>query len=505
MLFFEPFRNQVIKEIEWWQKNPRAKILLKEISKKETLLRNALISDAPFISEKRVNLDHLQEVMLWLDSFKEMTPPNEDDEEIELTPQQKEEVLPYIFNEDGIFTLKFNDFNDLKFNINKTELGSSEYKSGLKDINPNEEINLNKILKIEDFSDSKLEIGYVNKETKTRHRAIPRYSFIGNKIELFNPTKISKINEYFDINSENRTVLLKKNKQIEIKHNLIIPSGYKLIMKEGSSIYFQRNAGLIIKGELLIEGSSQFPVIINGVNNGQDSWAGVLVLAQGNPVYINNLIMKGGSGIFDNFKFRGAFTISNSEVEILNSSFSSNQSEDTLNLVQVRGLLDNIKIFNTPSDGLDIDFGDIIVNNVTFENIGKNTGADAIDMSKSIVKIKDSTIINVTDKGVSVGEASICEIENIRISDVLVGLTSKDSSKLTVNSAHLSNIGLSSAMAYRKKSQHNGASLVIKDINTTNENYISQENSFMLINNHLIKNKKVNVDKLYEEIMFSLK
>ena len=215
--------------------------------------------------------------------------------------------------------------------------------------------------------------------------------------------------------------------------------------------------------------------------------------------------MQGGSGIFGKLRYRGAFTIHGATLKISNSSFSSNQSEDALNLVQVKGELNNIQIFDTPSDGLDIDYGDLIINQIELVNIGKNTGADAIDMSKSFVEINDAVIRNVTDKGVSIGEGSICKINEINISNALVGIASKDSSKAYVNFAQMSNIQLSSAMTFRKKAHYNGGYLNISDIETNNEGYISQENSVLQIGEVIIKTKKINIDKLYDETMLSIK
>ena len=97
--------------------------------------------------------------------------------------------------------------------------------------------------------------------------------------------------------------------------------------------------------------------------------------------------MNGGNGIGHGVKHRGAFTINKSNIVIQNSLFENNFSEDTLNLVQVKGSLKNITIQNSPSDGLDIDYGEVIISNSKFLNIGKSTGADAIDMSNQKLRL----------------------------------------------------------------------------------------------------------------------
>jgi len=503
MLFNKKFRQKVIEELVWWKNHPEANLLLNEISEKEASLRRSLISDAPFISKYYVTIDHLDEVIKWLNAYSRSE--NADfAEKITLTSEQAE-VLPYVSNQNGVFILNFNKFDESRFSVQEISISNGDFITALDLKDLNESKNLNEILKKEVFSDVKLNISYIDKITGTYNKATPRYSYMGNQKDIFPTLDIDKIKNYFKLDIPAREIILEKGKQIKLDHSLTMPKGFKLIFEEGSSIYFSKGAGLIVNGELSIKGSDKYPVTLNGINNEQESWSGVLVLAKDEHVNINYLRMQGGSGIFGKLRYRGAFTIHGATLKISNSSFSSNQSEDALNLVQVKGELNNIQIFDTPSDGLDIDYGDLIINKIELVNIGKNTGADAIDMSKSFVEINDSVIRNVTDKGVSIGEGSICKINEINISNALVGIASKDSSKAYVNFAQMSNIQLSSAMTYRKKSHYNGGYLNISDIETNNEGYISQENSVLQIGEVIIKTKKINIDKLYDETMLSIK
>ena len=100
--------------------------------------------------------------------------------------------------------------------------------------------------------------------------------------------------------------------------------------------------------------------------------------------------MVGGNGIFNGISHRGAFTVHNANVNINNSTFTGNLSEDTLNLVQVKALLNNITISDSKSDGLDVDYGDVKIVNSNFINIGSMSGADAVDVSKTNLIIETS-------------------------------------------------------------------------------------------------------------------
>ena len=215
--------------------------------------------------------------------------------------------------------------------------------------------------------------------------------------------------------------------------------------------------------------------------------------------------MNGGNGVINSVTHRGAFTINKSNITIQNSLFENNFSEDTLNLVQVKGNLRNITIQNSPSDGLDIDYGEVIISNSKFLNIGKLTGADAIDMSKSKVQINDVIIKNTTDKGISIGEDSNAKISDLFISSAFAGIVAKDSSEVNAKDLFFRNIEFADTMAYRKKPQFNGASMYIKNLNTSLGNHIVQKNSKIVVEGIKIKPQKIDIESLYENSMRSVK
>ena len=68
-----------------------------------------------------------------------------------------------------------------------------------------------------------------------------------------------------------------------------------------------------------------------------------------------------------------------------------------------------LKIDQIQSDGVDIDFGNLIFDNIYCTNI-KN---DCLDLSNSTFEGKNLYAKNVNDKGLSVGENSQGYIENL--------------------------------------------------------------------------------------------
>jgi len=401
--------------------------------------------------------------------------------------------------------LSFNNFDEKKYTLEEIKLTYKEETYFLSPEIKKITFNLNEALNTKDLTGVDLSITFLNNYEKSKHRAIPFFRYIGDEIKVFENSDLKKLSEIFLIDDKNKKITLKSNSKITFEETIILPKNYELIIEEGSALKFSANNGMVVNGGLQINGSIDNPIQISGDKKSNGFWSGILVLANASPVRINYLNFRGGTGIFPKAQFRGAFTVVNSNLEIKNSYFSFNRSEDAVNLNQVIGELDNIFISNTPSDGLDIDFGNIDIKKITLNDIGTDSGADAIDMSKSRVTIDDAIIKQVTDKGLSVGENSYCTIANIEIDQALVGFSSKDSSELIIENAKLFDIEMASAMAYRKKSHHTGGLIKIHKISTENEKYIAQNKSVMTIENKKISTQKVNVEELYSNIMLSVK
>ncbi|MDB9810509.1 hypothetical protein OAC05_05635 [Planktomarina temperata] len=192
-------------------------------------------------------------------------------------------------------------------------------------------------------------------------------------------------------------------------------------------------------------------------------------------------------------------------MKIYNSTFSDNHSEDALNLVEVRGLLDRVTITNTKSDGLDVDYGDIEITNSRFTNVGKSTGADAIDVSKTHLDIRSSFVSDVTDKGISVGENSKAIISDVIIHNAFVGVVAKDSSEISMVNSYLSSMRFADTMAYTKKSHFSGGSIAAENLQATLNKHIVQSKSSSVINGENIKSAKIDIQELYDTVMESIK
>ena len=78
-------------------------------------------------------------------------------------------------------------------------------------------------------------------------------------------------------------------------------------------------------------------------------------------------------------------------------------------------------------------------------------GGDGIDTSGSRVKIHNIYMKDIYDKSFSIGEKSKVDIKNSYITDVGVGIVSKDESKTISENNNIKNYKLAKYLAYNKK------------------------------------------------------
>ena len=69
----------------------------------------------------------------------------------------------------------------------------------------------------------------------------------------------------------------------------------------------------------------------------------------------------------------------------------------------------------------------------------QNAKNDCLDLMMSEVKIQNSKLIGCGDKGISVGENSKINIQNLSIKNSNIGLAAKDNSKITAKNMTFKN------------------------------------------------------------------
>ena len=163
-------------------------------------------------------------------------------------------------------------------------------------------------------------------------------------------------------------------------------------------------------------------------------------------------------------------TFNNSSIKVNNG-----KCEDSLNIVNSEGVIENIEITNAISDGLDVDFSDINFGNISI----MKSGNDCLDVSAGNYYIKKVNAIKCGDKGVSVGEKSNMNIETLIVADAFIGLSSKDLSITSIKHNIQENVKNCFEVS-QKKQEFGGSKLIIGHLDC-NKNIIDI-NSRILVN-----------------------
>jgi len=500
----------VINELEWWQNSQQAEKLIKKLNKHSEDIKKLLINEAPFLGEFKISLDHVEQLKEWLvrlDSEEDelmIDKPSKND----LSLQKYNEPLLIVERSGGILSGKIRRFNKDKYKMFEIEYKDKEQKIKMPINNSftNKELSdfINSTyLGYELSGNPKILLHYKLKEASQRTFSRPMsIGFSSDASYLIKPNLIHEIRHYFKYDEATNTFYLEENKTINLPETLRLPKGYNLRLSKGSEIFFSNKVGLIVNGSLFVDGELGSEVLLYGSTS---DWGGLLVNSYGKKSIIKYLNVFGGTGVFDGIPIRGSVTFNNGTVHIEHSKFKRNQAEDALNLNQVFATLNFIQISNTKSDGLDADFSNVSISNVEFLNIGRQSGADAIDISRTTLDAKDLKIQNVTDKGISVGEASKGLLDNVKINNTMVGIVVKDSSEVATKNIDLSSVGLVDYMAYNKKQHYGAAKLKITEDNKNAARIIAEHGSIVYLNEELVPTRDVNVEKMYNSFMKSVK
>lgn len=156
----------------------------------------------------------------------------------------------------------------------------------------------------------------------------------------------------------------------------------------------------------------------------------------------------------------GCLTFYNVIFEDVNIKTSKQSCEDSLNIMNSTGQLNEINIRDSLFDGFDIDFSNLIINNINVFN----SGNDCLDISNSSISIKSVKLNICSDKGISIGELSQVEMEEVQITNSKIAISVKDSSQSIVENLSANNVEYCYTL-YRKKQEFGPSKLIIQNLN----------------------------------------
>ena len=266
-----------------------------------------------------------------------------------------------------------------------------------------------------------------------------------------------------------------------------------LHIEENTKLKFDSNAYLIVKGAINAIGGEKDSIVLDAKDN---TWKGLYVLNANNKSNLKNVLIANTSALSDGMLgLTGGVTFYNSDVNIDSTNFLNSSAEDALNIVKSNFSIKNTKIQNSRSDSLDSDFSTGMISNS--EVLGSD--GDALDFSGSTVGIHKTKISNIKDKAISAGEASNITAEQVEISNVGVGIASKDGSKTTANNCSVKNYKLYAVMTYTKKDFYGNPSLSIENCDIEGGMpFFSQNGSTLMFNKEIIASHYLDVKNLYK-------
>lgn len=159
----------------------------------------------------------------------------------------------------------------------------------------------------------------------------------------------------------------------------------------------------------------------------------------------------------------GCLTFVDSKLDISKIYVNNSKCEDALNIIRSEGKINEIKISNSISDGLDIDFSKIFIKNL----YSKNSKNDCADFSYGNYKINKVVLENCGDKGISIGEGSNINSNLININQSNIGIAAKDSSEFFSNNVKINNSKICLS-AYNKKQEFGGGYMNIENFKCEN-------------------------------------
>lgn len=131
----------------------------------------------------------------------------------------------------------------------------------------------------------------------------------------------------------------------------------------------------------------------------------------------------------------GCLNIYNMEFNNAKIEVSGGGCEDSINIMNSKGNIDSIGVYNAFSDAIDFDFSGIEILNIKVDTAGN----DCLDVSGGKYRFKNANLNNCVDKGLSIGEMSDVYVDNILVDNSDIGISIKDMSKLNLEFSSINN------------------------------------------------------------------
>jgi len=166
---------------------------------------------------------------------------------------------------------------------------------------------------------------------------------------------------------------------------------------------------------------------------------------------------------FNSNGMTGCLNIYNSTFDDTKIHVKGGQCEDSLNIISSIGKIDQIIVSESYSDAIDFDFSNIFIR----DTLVNDAGNDCLDLSGGRYTLIQATLRSCNDKGISVGEKSILNVENVDLVKSNIGISVKDLSSLDANKVIIIESPIC-IEAIQKKQEFGGGYAKVVNINCSN-------------------------------------
>lgn len=258
---------------------------------------------------------------------------------------------------------------------------------------------------------------------------------------------------------------------------MILPRDIALQVNAGTQLLFAPNAGIVLYGDLTVNGTTAAPVLFNAADE-SSGWYGIFSHGVDHRLSIKHATINATRGFeIPGWRQPAGLLIHRANVELENLNVTNSCAKDAINLIRSRVTIKHVLISNSCSDALDIDATSGTLSALQLHQ----SGGDLLDFSESTVSLSDSEFSGAGDKAISVGEASDVEITEIDISDSIIGLAVKDLSDVKISKAKLASLEIG-VMAFQKKAEYGPAVIVAQEIEIdAKRHHVLEENSVFVL------------------------
>jgi hypothetical protein len=282
----------------------------------------------------------------------------------------------------------------------------------------------------------------------------------------------------------------------DVEGDLVLPAGFGLRLEPGTILRFGRDNHLLASGPLDFQGTADAPILLQP---SADRWRGVVVLQAGVPSTWNYVTVERASALDrGGWTLTGGITFYESPIRLNRCRILDSQAEDGINVIRTQFTFLQSEFGPAISDGFDADFAQGIVEECAFHD----TGGDAIDVSGSDVQVHHVRLLDISDKGISVGEASWLTAQDVYIENADFGVVSKDLSRATLEDGTIVGVRIAGLAAYIKKPNYGPATLTASDITFVDvppqRRTLVQTGSWIDLEGRRIWGVDVDVEALYQ-------